>query len=250
MKKFIIPFLTISLFLSCKSEPLVLTKIEGKLLPVTEEIEANETITKFIEPYKNHVEKEMNTVLAYTPVTLTRGDAPLESSLGNLMADLCYEKANPVFKSRTGKDIDFAMFNYGGIRAGIQQGNITNATAFQLMPFENSLVVVELNASKLKELIQYLITENRAHPLSKHINLTVSNNNYKLTINSKPLNLNETYFILTSDYLQNGGDNMNFFKNPENLYNLDYKVRNAIIDFFTEKDTIFTQLDGRFKKEN
>ena len=250
MKKFIIPFLTITLLISCKSEPYVLTKIEGKLLPVNSEIEENKDITKFIEPYKNHVEKEMNTVLSYTPITLTRTDAPLESSLGNLMADLCYEIANPVFNSRTGKDIDFAMFNYGGIRAGIQQGNITNSTAFQLMPFENSLVVVEMNADKIKELIQYLIAENRAHPLSKHINLTVKNDNYTVTINSKPLNNSETYYVLTSDYLQNGGDNMNFFKNPKNLYNLDYKVRNAIIDYFKSKDTIYTQLDGRFKKEN
>lgn len=250
MKKFIIPFLTILLFLSCKSEPFVLTKIEGKLLPIDEKIESNETITKFIEPYKNQVEKEMNTVLAYTPITLTRTDAPLESSLGNLMADLCFEKANPVFKSRTGKDIDFAMFNYGGIRAGIQQGNITNATAFQLMPFENSLVVVEMTADKIKELIAYLINENLAHPLSKQINLTLTKNDFLVTINAKPLDLNKTYFVLTSDYLQNGGDRMNFFKNPKNLYNLDYKIRNAIIDFFKEKDTIFTQLDGRFKRKN
>ncbi len=192
----------------------------------------------------------MNTVLSYTPVNLTRNDRKLESSLGNLMADLCYQKANTIFNSRTGKNIDFALFNYGGIRAGIPQGVITNQHAFKLMPFENSLVVVELSAIKVIELINYLIASKRAHPLSKHINLTITKNGYTLKINNAPINKSKTYHVLTSDYLQNGGDNMNFFKNPISLYKLDYKVRNAIIDYFKETDTIKVTLDGRFRTEN
>ena len=93
----------------------------------------------------------MNTVLSYTPHNLVRTDGELESSLGNLLADLCYEKGNPIFNSRTGKNIDFALFNYGGIRAGITQGNITTQNAFNLMPFENSLVVLELTSEKIEE---------------------------------------------------------------------------------------------------
>ena len=67
-----------------------------------------------------------------------------------------------------------------------------------------------------------------------------------MKINEKPTDENRTYLVLTSDYLQNGGDNMVFFKNPVNVYKLDYKVRNAIIDYFNEKDTIKATLDGRF----
>jgi len=42
---------------------------------------------------------------------------------------------------------------------------------------------------------------------------------------------------------------MNFFKNPVNLYKTDYKLRNAIIDYFKETDTIKVKLDGRFREE-
>lgn len=249
MKNSIIYFFAAVFLFSCKNEHQNLIKIEGKQLSITEELPSSKKIEEFIKPYKVHVEKEMNQILSYTRKDLVRTDGELESSLGNLMADMCYERANSVFRSRIGKDIDFALFNYGGIRAGIPKGEITYENAFKLMPFENSLVVVELSHQKLNELIQYLIDQNRAHPVSNHLRLTLTTNNYELEINKKPIDKNRTYFVLTSDYLQNGGDNMTFFKNPINLFKLNYKVRNAIIDYFNETDTISVELDGRFKTE-
>lgn len=250
MKKFIISFIIFIALFSCKSQLPQLVRIEGKQTTINETIASDKTIENTIKPYREKVEKEMTTVISYTPINLNRTDGDLESSLGNLMADLCYQRANPVFNSRTGKNIDFAMFNYGGIRSGISKGDITNENAFNLMPFENSLVVTELTSEKIKELVNYLIDENKAHPLSKHINLAITENGYNLKINNAPLDTSKTYFVLTSDYLQNGGDNMNFFKNPINLYKLDYKVRNAIIDYFKETDTIKVSMDGRFRHEN
>lgn len=249
MKKKFIFFFTIILFLSCKNEPQHLVTIKGKQLPITEEITSTKAIETVIKPFKEKVEKEMNVVLSFTPKDLNRYDGKLESSLGNLMADLCQEKANLMFNSKTGKNIDFAMFNFGGIRANISKGEITTRNAFQLMPFENNLVVVELSSEKIIELVNYLINEKRAHPLSKDITLVITKNGYDLRIKNSHIDNSKTYFVLTSDYLQKGGDNMNFFNNPISLFKTDYKVRNAIIDYFKEKDTITAKLDGRFRSE-
>lgn len=250
MKKIIILFFTILLFVNCKSDPQNLVKIEGKLLPITEEISSKKEIEEFIQPFKEKVETEMNTVLSFTSKDLVRTDGTLESSLGNLMADMCYERANEVFVSKFGKNIDFAMFNYGGIRAGIPKGEITYENAFKLMPFENSLVVVELTAEKVAALADYLVSQNKAHPLSKQVNLVIATNQYELKIDNQPLDNSKTYFVVTSDYLQHGGDNMTFFKDPVNLFKLDYKVRDAIIDYLNETDEVGVELDGRFRKEN
>ncbi len=249
MKKFIISFIIIIALFSCKSQLPQLVRTEGKQTNINEAIVADETFENTIKPYREKVEKEMTTVISYTPIDLYRTDGDLESSLGNLMADLCYERANPVFNSRTGKNIDFAMFNYGGIRAGISKGNITIESTFNLMPFENSLVAVELTSEKIKELVNYLISENKAQPLSKQFNLVLTDNGYNLKINNAPIDNSKTYIVLTSDYLQTGGDNMNFFKDPVNIHKLDYKIRNAIIDYFKETDTIKVALDGRFRNE-
>lgn len=249
MKKIILSLFATLVLVSCKKEPQNLIKVEGKQLPITKEIKSNENIDSYIKPYKEKVEAEMNTVLSYTPKDLVRSDGELESSLGNLMADLCYERANPVFKSRTKKDIDFAMFNYGGIRAGITKGEVKTENAFQLMPFENMLVVAELSGEKVLELADYLMKVNKAQPISKHVKAVIKNNSIDFKVNNKPIDKNKTYFVLTSDYLQNGGDNMLFFKNPIELHKLDYKVRNSIIDYFKEKDTLVSELDGRFIKK-
>jgi len=250
MKKIIISFFTLLLLISCKNNTVQLVKIKGKQLPITEKIASDKSIEKTIEPYKIKVEKEMSTVLSYTSKNLVATDGTLESSLGNLLADLCYQKGNFVFKKRTGKNINFAMFNFKGIRASISKGNVTMQNAFNLMPFENNLVVVELTSQKIKELIQFLINEKKAHPLSKQLQLTITKNGYNVLINDKQIDDNITYFVLTSDYLQHGGDHMDFFKNPIKLYNLNYKMRNVIIDYFKETDTLKVHFDKRFITKN
>ena len=249
MKKSIILIFVFVLLISCKREAVQLVKIEGKLLPVTEKLPSDSTFVNLIEPYKVKIDKEMKTVLSYTPKNLDRTDGEMESSLGNLLADLCYEIANTIFQNRTDKSIDLALFNYGGIRSGISKGAVTYENAFKLMPFENSLVVVELTHDKLLELLDYLIKSNRAHPVSSSLRLKIKKDGFDFTINNQQGNSAKTYFVLTSDYLQNGGDNMLFFKDPINLYILDYKMRNAIIDYFKQTDTLRPVLDGRIKFE-
>ena len=67
-------------------------------------------------------------------------------------------------------------------------------------------------------------------------------------INGKDFDENKTYFVLTSDYLQNGGNHMNFFKDPVGLVNLNYKIRTAIIDELDAIDTIYAKEDGRIRR--
>ncbi|CAA0220046.1 5'-nucleotidase C-terminal domain-containing protein [Tenacibaculum maritimum] len=231
--------------IACKKKKQSLTKITAKTILIDSNIPTNDAITRTIAPYKKKMLKEITTVLSHTDRDLTRLDGKMQSSLGNLLADLCFDIANPIFKTKMHKNIDFAMFNYGGIRAGIPAGKITNKHAFELMPFENSLVVTELSGEKIIELINYFINNQKAHPLSKHIALTISENNFTLNINGVPFDKNKNYFVLTSDYLQNGGDKMIFFKAPISLTKLDYKMRDAIITYFKNTSPITSELDNR-----
>ncbi|MGV6844658.1 MAG: 5'-nucleotidase C-terminal domain-containing protein [Lutibacter sp.] len=246
MKKLIISIVALFLVIGCKKQPFKVAKITGNQIAITSKLEQDSSYIKVYLPYKKKVDKEMQTTISYTPINLTATDAPLESSLGNLLADLCYEQINPLFKNKFHKNIDFAMFNFNGIRASIPKGNVTNNHAFNLMPFENKLVVVELNYNQLQQLIKFLISEKKAHPLSKQVKLTLSKNKYTFLINNKPLNKAKSYFVLTSDYLQHGGDHMIFFKHPISIFDSQYKMRNAIIDYFKAHDTLKVKLDHRF----
>ena len=229
---------------------MTLYKIEGRQLVTDSTLVNDQKIADIIAPYKKHLNEQLNSVICITPIDLTRIDGKLESSLGNLMADICFEQGNPVFEKQTNKTIDFVLFNYGGIRAPIPKGNITARNAFEVMPFENELVIAELSGEKVKELLHYLFINKRAHPIAK-LSLKLNTETYQdVTINDLSFDETKNYFVLTSDYLQEGGDKMNFFKNPVSLHKTGYKIRTAIIDYFKKVDSIIPNLDKRFTYAN
>lgn len=233
------------LLASCQDTQQHLKKITAKTIAIDSAIAPKADIDSLIAPYKNKLTAEMQQVYCYAPKELTKKDGDVQSSLGNVLADMCFEMAAPQFKKQTGNNLDFVLFNHGGIRAIVPAGDVTKEHAYKLMPFENELVVTTLSGAKVEELIHYFIKSKRAHPLSKQIALAITGDNYTLSINGKPFDKNASYHVLTSDYLQHGGDNMTFFKTPEKLTNLNYKFRDAIIDYFIKVDTLQATLDNR-----
>lgn len=230
---------------SCQKTEKHLSKITAKNIAIDRTIASSEKIDRVINPYKEKLTVEMEQVLCFSPTEIVKSDGNMQSSLGNLMADMCYEMGNSIYKEKTNETIDFVMFNHGGIRANMPAGAITTEHAFELMPFENELVVTSLSGAKILELVDYFVQNKKAHPLSKNIELTLDKNGYALKINGKAFDKNKTYAVLTSDYLQGGGDSMNFFKNPKKLTKLDYKLRDAIIDYFKKTDTLKAHIDNR-----
>jgi len=233
-------------FTSCKRSPVYLQRIEGKQIAISEKITKDSTVISLVAPYKEQLEDDMNQVLAYAPTDLTRSRDMVETNMGNFMADLCYKRGNQIFNEKTGETIDFVLLNIGGIRANISKGDVTTKNAFEVMPFENSMVVVELSYEKINELLDYLAKSGNPHPTSKHWQFVFADEQVvSVTRKGGPISKDETYYVLTSDYLQNGGDRMYFFRDPISLVDLDYKIRTAIIDELIEIDTITAKVDGR-----
>lgn len=234
-------------FQSCKKKTYQLTKIKGKNISITDTLKTDDSINKFIKPFRDHINKNLDSVLAHSVDTYSKSDGELNTAIGNLMADMIFEQSNPIFKSRTGNEIDFVLVNHGGIRAIISKGDITTRTAYKVMPFENAIVVLNLKGEQVKELLEYLARNKRAHPISG-LNLELDSE-FKISkalVKGKEIDFNKNYFVCTNDYLANGGDRMNFFKTNDSLYYLDYKVRNAFIDYLKKVDTISPKIDDRF----
>lgn len=239
--------LFITAIFSCKQETQHLTRIEGKQISISDSLETDLEIETYIKPYRLHVNKELDSVLAYAVETYSKSDGELNTAIGNLFADIIYEQSNPVFYKRTGKNIDMVLVNHGGIRAIISKGNVTTRTAYEIMPFENSVVVAAIYGTQVNKLIDYLIKAKRAHPISK-LKLVV-NKDFDLveaTINNIAIDTSKIYYVATNDYLYSGGDGMNFFQPNDSLYVLNYKIRNTLLDYFTKVDTINPVIDDRF----
>lgn len=246
IKYILIVAFTILVF-NCKQPKSYLSKIEGMQIHVADTLIANSEIEAFIKPFREHIEKDLDSVLAYSKLTYSKSDGDFNTALGNFMADAVFDEANPIFKSRTGNNIDMVILNHGGIRSILPKGNITTRTAFELMPFENSIIVVALKGNQIDSLTNYLSKTNKAHPISK-LKLAISKNFDVLEsfINGNEIDQNHIYYVATNDYLYNGGDDMFFFKPNEGIFVLDYKIRNALIDNFKKVDTIYPVRDDRF----
>ncbi len=248
VKKFVL-FLTFLFLFSCQQQKEYVTKIEGKKIPITDKSSQSVPIESYIKPFRDNIEKDLSAVLAYAPVTLDKS-GEWQSTFGNLFADVAKEKGNLVFHKRENKSIDFVLLNNGGIRSILPKGNVTTRTAYEIMPFENSLVVVALKGEQVQEMVDYFINERKPHPISGiTFTITPDKKAKNILINNQPLSKEVMYFVATNDYLANGGDNMAFFKKGVARYDLDYKLRNVLIDYFKEVDTIPVVNDIRITKE-
>ena len=235
---------------SCKEKNSELKMIRGKQIEINSELKADSEFLKEIQPYHDSLQGKINEVLCYNPRTLSRQETPLESSLGNFYADACFKAADSIFFKEKKEHLDFALFNYGGIRTSIPKGNVKVEDIFKLMPFENKLVIVELSGSMVQHLFNYLASRKQAHPIS---GMRVTLSNEKLTgikIQGKNFDAKKNYWVLTHDYLQHGGDNMSFFTDPLSLFVTEYKVRDALIDNLKQMDTLKGALDNRFLQIN
>lgn len=229
------------MFFSCKTEQKqTVYKVEGKQIPITENYSEDKKIQQFITPYKNHIDKDLDSILAYNPVNQDKSKGKWQTNIGNLLAETTLILGRPIFKAREEKNIDFCMLNHGGIRSVIPKGNVTSRTAYKVMPFENSLVVIGLSGKEVQQLVNYLIKGKKPHPISG-IEILLNKEETEaiaIRINDKPIKENQIYYVATSDYLANGGDGMNFFKNSTIKFVLDYKLRAILLDYFKTIDTL------------
>ena len=220
----------------------------GHNIEINQQVLSDSSIIKYYQPFKKNLEESlMNTPISYSPETYKKNDGELNSTLSNMFADATYEMSNPVFNKMSGENIDIVLLNNGGIRSIISKGNISEKTAFELMPFENSIVVLELSGFSIIKMIDYLRKVKLQHPISG-LQITL-NNDYSVNevkINGVGIENEKKYYVATTDYLLEGGDKMYFLAETTKTTDINYKMRDILIDYFKKHDTLKLKSDNRF----
>jgi 2',3'-cyclic-nucleotide 2'-phosphodiesterase (5'-nucleotidase family) len=238
---------------SCKTQYLVQhDKTDGKvtILDSINVPQPDSLTLAIIKPYKIQLDSQMSEILAYSEVSMYK-DQP-EGLLNNFISDLIYFKGNEYLKRSNNLTAPICLLNYGGLRTGLPKGAITMRNIYELMPFENELVAIEIQGSKMALLLNYLARKGGMPETG--IRMSIKDNAAtNVTIQGDPFDETKNYLIITSDYLAMGGDDMSFLLNPVAKYALGLKVRDAIIDYLKEQtqkgNTITTQLDKRIYYE-
>lgn len=223
-----------------------LARSESKGYPVDGAIAVDSAVLGVYFPYKAGLDSQMNRIIGYSalPMSKKSSDTLAESLLSNFFADATLFQAKKLDTA-----IDFAMpSTKGGIRVDLPQGPITVSNIFELMPFENELLVCTIKGTDVRLLLEFIAASN-GQPVAGLRMKIKDKKPVDVLINGQPFDISRNYRVLTSDYVSNGGDNARGFKDPLEKKVLGLKVRDALLNEVKDKQAlgkaITAQLDGR-----
>ena len=197
--------------------------VEFKNYRIVSQLKQDSNIIQWLSPYADSMHRSMNKVIGFSVSTLINKQP--ESSLGDFMADCMKAMAEKKFNQK----IDAAFINFGGIRSYISKGDITIGKVYELMPFDNLIVLQKVKGTVLKNFLDKTAASG-GWPLS---GITMRINNRKATdvfINEKSLKEDADYIIANTDYVANGGDDCAMLKNIPKQ-NIGYLLRDALIEY-------------------
>lgn len=183
-----------------------------------------------LQPYSTEVNKTMNDVVGTADISMDKKQP--ECTLGNFMVDAFFTMAEEKYNTK----VDAAFLNFGGIRlTQLPAGNVTTGKIFELMPFDNLLILQKLKGDMLQQLLD-LTASRGGWPVAgitmqiKDLPAGAGKKAVNVMVGGKPLDPDATYTTVNSDFVANGGDNADMLRNVPQITN-GYLMRDAIFDY-------------------
>jgi len=238
--------------LAYKGEPILMTP---EVSP--EDFFAKEALLAYAQP----VMALMEQVIAQAKVDLIGERAIVrkrESNLGNLIAD------GMVWKTRNA-GVRIALQNGGGIRTTIPKGPITVGKVYEVLPFGNTLVVMDLKGREIKAALENGVSQweqaagrflqvsglRYAFDLSRAPGDRVVRVEVKTEKGYVPLDLEATYRVVVNNFIANGGDGFTVLKEAQG-YRVDtgFSDAESFMDYLKELREVEAGLEGRIEVLN
>lgn len=184
-------------------------------------------IESIVAKWQNKMNSSLSEVIGYTNTEIGRNS----NEMYNMITDSWLIKF---------PNADVSLTNAGGIRQSIPVGNITLATIVGVLPFENTIVKLELTGKQLINSTNYLV-----------IGGMTTIGGYKLSDGSE-INADNTYNVLTTDYLYSRPD-YSFQYDDTTPYQTSVHYRQPVIDWIkslntSESNPINNYLDSNPRK--
>lgn len=214
-----------------------------------------------IAPFKDSLDHIMNEVMIVSDLEMPKERDKTETLLGNFVADVVLSEANPNCKNKSESISnipllcpDICLLNTGGLRSSLPKGNITRGNIFELMPFDNEIVIVTLSGKQTWELFRYVAATGGQPVAGFKMGLKSDKSPSTVLIQGVPFDTTKNYNVATSDYLANGGDKMDFFKNPLAVTLTGIRIRDALLNYCAAENKkgnhLHPHLDERIYYEN
>ena len=222
MRKFSVYPLLIAIFfaVSCNTSYKA-ENVQYSQYRIQQHDEGSRSLASIVKPYADSVNKLMNVVIGYNDSRLEKKKEG--NTLGFFMTDAYLEMA----RRKVDPKVDAAFMNSGGIRLPeIPAGPVTQGKIFELMPFDNLMVILKVKGSLLKQYLDTLAATEGVIESGMTMQI-VDKSVQQVMIGGKPLDVNADYAIAHSDYVvMNSG----LLKNIKRSTN-GYLLRDALLDY-------------------
>ena len=197
----------------------------------------------FITPYQQRVDSVMSPVVGKAARYMA-ANRP-ESELSNLLADILVWGGEPF-----GESPDLAVYNMGGIRAALAEGDITWGNIVDMAPFENKICFLTLTGEKLLELFGQMAARG-GEGVSHGVELRISKRKLvSARLDGKDIDPQGSYRVATLDYLAEGNDGLEAFKSGTDVIapkDESNNVRFVIRSYFLEKTAEGLPIEGKIE---
>ncbi len=202
----------------------------GKPIPVGPAIPEDPAVLKVIEPLAAEIRATFDLPLVPAPQGLFRGRRGEENLLGYWVADAMRQAGQAIL----GQPVRFAITNAGGLRANLRPGQLKVGDIFELMPFENELVVVELTGAEVIQVLKEGVARRGGEPISG-VRVKVEGTPGQASISvtwddGSPIDPASVVKVATSDYLYGGGDSIPTLKRGRKPFTTGQTLRQVLLD--------------------
>jgi len=204
---------------------------------VDSSISDDPVVRNMLAPYREKV-AALSVVIGKLEGNLTR-DPIGAGPLGNFITDAMLREAI----QKSGKNVVLALSNAGGLRkAEIAAGELHVSDIFELLPFENSLLVVDLTGAQILKILQTGMRDPRA---GSRIQYRWNAQNRIEVISAKlvdrqnqehDIDPNAIYSVVTIDYLYNlKSGTYAVLQEAKDVKPLNTMLRDAVLNYVKEE---------------
>jgi len=210
----------------------------SQIVTIDSTITPDSTISADLAPYREKVDKVMNQKIGRSTGIFLKNRP--EGSLGNLVADAVRNAASRIKE----KNIDIGVITNSSIKYRLPKGKITRRMIYEIMPYNNKLVILKLTGHQVLMMANEIAKAN-GEPISG-LRMRIDDKKASdILIGRHTLKSNQLYTVATNDYMANGGGDVPALWNPVSRENESISIRQCIEDYINNRLVVHPVLDGR-----
>ncbi|MBG6218803.1 5'-nucleotidase [Arthrobacter sp. CAN_A6] len=209
-----------------------------------DEIQPDMEVQAIVDDYQAQLGAELGQTVGAATTSIQRGASrAVESEMGNFVTDAMRNHLDGV---------DFAVTNAGGLRSDIDEGPITLAEVYGVLPFNNTLVTMSLTGAQVRQVLEeganspYGTAQvsgvkwayNPAAPFGARVT--------SVTLpDGTPLDPAASYRVATNNFMATGGDEFTTLTQGTNTVDTGINLVDTVVRYLETNSPVDPQVEGR-----